>query len=241
MDRALVVPVALAAPPDTRLLSPGVAVVAAPVDGDGMTRQTPLESRVLVVPGVRSELRLEGGQVVIHKEATTQAEPTEVSFEVARVRAVTIESPPRGGVGWLHVAVVGGSPPPPGGLAATGDPYTLPLAARGVSAARKLVKLVERHVQERGLPSDPVVPGARSTGLLVGSTGSPSPKAPLASERPETVEAPAPSPSSPSSSPPSDPDVSEDLVARLRELADLHAAGALTDEEFTRAKARIIG
>jgi hypothetical protein len=30
-------------------------------------------------------------------------------------------------------------------------------------------------------------------------------------------------------------------MAQLKELADLHAAGILTDEEFTAAKAKIIG
>jgi hypothetical protein len=31
-----------------------------------------------------------------------------------------------------------------------------------------------------------------------------------------------------------------DLAARLRDLADLHATGALTDEEFAAAKAKLI-
>jgi hypothetical protein len=30
------------------------------------------------------------------------------------------------------------------------------------------------------------------------------------------------------------------LTARLRELADLHAAGALTDEEFASAKRQLL-
>jgi hypothetical protein len=33
---------------------------------------------------------------------------------------------------------------------------------------------------------------------------------------------------------------SAELSARLRELADLHAAGALTDEEFAAAKAKLL-
>ena len=31
------------------------------------------------------------------------------------------------------------------------------------------------------------------------------------------------------------------MIAKLKELASLHDAGALTDEEFTRAKARLLG
>ena len=37
-------------------------------------------------------------------------------------------------------------------------------------------------------------------------------------------------------------DAGEDpMIAKLKELASLHDAGALTDEEFTRAKARLLG
>jgi hypothetical protein len=32
-----------------------------------------------------------------------------------------------------------------------------------------------------------------------------------------------------------------DLAARLRELAELHGAGSLTDEEFASAKAKLLG
>ena len=32
-----------------------------------------------------------------------------------------------------------------------------------------------------------------------------------------------------------------DMIAKLRELADLKAAGALTDEEFTAAKSQLLG
>ncbi len=37
------------------------------------------------------------------------------------------------------------------------------------------------------------------------------------------------------------PAAGEDLVARIAELAKLHDAGALSDEEFTAAKARLLG
>ena len=33
---------------------------------------------------------------------------------------------------------------------------------------------------------------------------------------------------------------SAELTARLRELSDLHAAGSLSDEEFTAAKAKLL-
>lgn len=37
------------------------------------------------------------------------------------------------------------------------------------------------------------------------------------------------------------PGASEANVARLKELADLHAAGHLTDEEFSAAKRKLLG
>jgi hypothetical protein len=33
----------------------------------------------------------------------------------------------------------------------------------------------------------------------------------------------------------------DELIGRLRELADLHQRGALSDEEFHRAKQRVLG
>ncbi len=33
----------------------------------------------------------------------------------------------------------------------------------------------------------------------------------------------------------------QDMTAKLKSLADLHSAGALTDEEFAAAKAKILG
>jgi hypothetical protein len=47
--------------------------------------------------------------------------------------------------------------------------------------------------------------------------------------------APPPEPA-PQAAPPED-----DTIARLEKLADLKAAGALSDEEFAAAKARILG
>ena len=37
------------------------------------------------------------------------------------------------------------------------------------------------------------------------------------------------------------PAAAPDLAEKLKELADLHASGALTDEEFAAAKAKLIG
>lgn len=201
-----------------------------------MPGETALETQELVVHGDRSELRLEAGRIVVHKDATTQATPTEVSVAIEEVRGATLETPPRGGLGWLHLSVVGGSPPPPTGLAAAGDPYTLPLTPRGAGAARRLVRMIERHVQARGLPSESGSVGT-SSGVVLNPDGAPSPKNPYgAGEEPTTPSSGA----VPSGSPSSSPATEEDLVGRLRELADLHAAGALTDDEFRRAKERLL-
>lgn len=191
----------------------------------GVSDQTALESQDLVVTGDRSELRLEHGVIVIHKQATTQARPTEVSFDVDQVRGASLETP-RGVAGWLHVSVVGGSPPPPSGLAATGDPYTLPLTGRGTGVARRLVKMVERHVQQRGMPPE-AAGGTGSSGVIVHAGGDrPTPPAPITGAVPDATA--------------HEQTGSGDVAGRLRELADLHAAGALTDAEFEQAKARVL-
>lgn len=52
--------------------------------------------------------------------------------------------------------------------------------------------------------------------------------------KPSTPAGVAPSPAVPQASSP-------DLAGRFKELADLHASGALTDEEFAAAKARLLG
>lgn len=205
-----------------------------------MPEGTTLERARLVVEGVRSELVLEGGRITITKEAPTQAAPSTVDVGVERVRGTTLNAPSRGERGWLHVAVAGGSPAPPGELAAAGDPYTLPITSRSASAARRFARLVDKHVAERGMPPDPRVGGRRySSGVSLvdppdevagpaepaGPDGEDIPRAPGdAVTEPEAVDA-------------TDADR---FVTRLRELADLHASGALTDEEFERAKARLL-
>lgn len=198
-----------------------------------MADATALETDDLVVHGDRSELRLEGGRLSLHKEATTQARPTDVEAEVGEVRGATLEAPPRGGLGWLHVSVVGGSPPPPSGLAAAGDPWTLPITPRALGSARRLVRMVERHVQTRGLPPEsPEVGG--SSGVVLNPRGALTEKTPYRAPADGADGDHGAVDGAPAAAP-------DDLVGRLRELADLHAAGALTDDEFQRAKDRLLG
>ncbi len=190
--------------------------------------ETALERQRLVVRGDRAELRLEDGHLTVHKDATTQARPTEVTVAVDQVRGAELEAPPRGGLGWLHLSVVGGSPPPPTRLAAAGDPYTLPVDSRGVGAAKKLVRMVERHVQARGLPPDTAEVGT-SSGVVLEPARVPSPEDPDGPPQADATSAPGIEPAK------------DDLVGHLRDLADLHEAGALTDDEFRRAKERLLG
>ena len=193
-----------------------------------MADTTALETKDLAVEGDRSELRLAGGAFVLRKEATTQAHPTEVQFDIDRVRGATLQRPSGGETGWLHIAVVGGSPPPPTGLAAASDPYTLPLVGRTNGAARRLARMVERHVQVRGVPSDTgATVDHQSTGVVLNPDG---PLTPSVGDRSRA----------PTSDGSVEDDASDDLVARLRELTELHETGALTDDEFERAKARVL-
>lgn len=193
----------------------------------------------MAVHGVRASLELADGQVTITKESAVQARPTTIEVGVDRIRGATLTTPSRGGRGWLHVAVGGGSPPPPSELAAAGDPYTVPLTGRGVAAARRFARMVDRHVRTRGLPVDP----PRDPGPRTGSVVVTAPAPPLTQEPPPVREpAPAPEPAG-ATTPVGDgtgPPRGPELVAALRELADLHAAGALDDDEFERAKQRLL-
>lgn len=139
-----------------------------------MDKHTGLERESLAIKGVRSELRLEGGRITIVKEATTQAHPTSVEVDVRTVRGSTLENPKRGGRGWFHIATVNGSPAPVGELAASGDPYALPITKGAVGSCKKLQKLIEKHVKERGLPAD-VGPnqGRFTSGVVVQSAVKP--------------------------------------------------------------------
>jgi hypothetical protein len=196
--------------------------------------QTALERAQIVVPGDGAELRLEGGRVTISKQTITREAPTTVDVDVDQVRGAQLRTSSRGSRGWLHIAVVGGSPAPPGELAAAGDPYALPLTPASLGPARRLVKLVERHIRERGMPSDAGLnEGRSSSGVAL--TDAPvtvgvSDGAPGRSGVPEV-------PSEDGARAPADP---AEFVAELRTLAELHTSGALSDDEFERAKARVL-
>lgn len=198
-----------------------------------MGRSTALERTQLAIRGVRSELSLDDGRITITKEAPTQAEPSTVEVGVDRVRGTSLKVPSRGERGWLHLAVAGGSPAPPSELAAAGDPYTLPITSRSTGAARRFARLVDKHVAERGLPPDPRVAGRRySSGVSL-----------VDPPEPDTEDAPDRSVAADERDdmiPGHDPDRAG-LAGQLRELADLHASGALTDEEFERAKDQLLG
>jgi hypothetical protein len=118
-----------------------------------MAEATALERAHLTIRGVRAELVLEDGHITLSKEGAT---PTSITFAVDQVRGTVLEPGSRGGRGWIHLAVVGGTSAPPGELAAMSDPYTLPLTSRATVTARRLARIVEKHLRERGLPSEPV-------------------------------------------------------------------------------------
>lgn len=195
-----------------------------------MAGETALERHTVVIHGDHAELRLEDGRLTMTKGSATQATPTEVTVPVERVRGVTLEAPSRGAPGWLHVSVVGGSPPPPTSLAAAGDPYTVPVGSRATGPAKRLVRMVQRHVRARGLPPEAPSVG-RSSGVVL------DPQGPLTvkSTPAEVAEGPLSSLGHASQTD------RVEFVQQLGELADLHATGALTDEEFRRAKQRLIG
>jgi hypothetical protein len=229
-----------------------------------MREQTRLERTRHVVRGERSELRLEDGAITLVKEATTQTRPTSITVAIDRVRGTTLERPTARQRGWLHLAVVDGTPTPPSELAAASDPYTLPLSSRQVPAARRLIRMITDHVQRRGLPhQDERTPARPSTGVIVTSAAPPpeptrvdgaprrvagesEPTAPSLEPTAPNLEPTAPNtePSAPATeealpgaAPPGD---GHQLIGQLRELADLHRQGALSDDEFERAKQRVL-
>ncbi len=61
------------------------------------------------------------------------------------------------------------------------------------------------------------------------------PPPPGSAARPGSGASPAPAPAAPGSGP------EADMTARLRDLGQLHADGALSDEEFAAAKAKVLG
>lgn len=222
-----------------------------------MTRATALERTRFVIRGVRSELSVEDGRITITKGSPTEETPRSVSFGVDQVRGSALELPPRGGRGWLHVAVAGGSPTPPGELAAAGDPYTLPITPRSLRAARKLGRLIEKHVRERGMPSEAGPnEGRYSSGVNLTSPDDHTRPVRAASQAPRLAErrtgvdtrrTPRPTDGvakagerETGAGAGARERAAGRLVVHLRELADLRDAGVLSDEEFERAKARLL-
>jgi hypothetical protein len=219
-----------------------------------MDDATRLERTSLVVPADRCELRLDGARLAITKERPAQDAPTTVDVPVSEVRGATLERPSRGQPGWLHIAVVGGTPAPTNDLGSTLDPYTMPITSRNVAAARRVVRLITQHVQQRGLPpeqepdrgrisSSVTVTDGPAVTRSTGATPAPSPP-PL-----PPPAAPAARPGSAATPPAAAPGTSDaeptaedppSLARTLRELADLHASGALSDEEFEQAKAKVL-
>jgi hypothetical protein len=211
-----------------------------------MRDSTRLERTSQVVRGDRSELRLENGTITLTKEATTQATPTTVTVAIEQVRNVSLERPSRGGRGWLHLGVVDGSPAPPTELAAASDPYTLPLTGRQVPAARRLARMIDDHVRRRGLPhaGNGGPTSARSSGVIVSDpTTTAAPREPATAPPPPAPPAPEQAPTTPPPAADTSPGdgSGDELIGRLRELADLHQRGALSDEEFHRAKQQVLG
>jgi hypothetical protein len=117
-----------------------------------MAGATALERARLTIKGVRAQLVLEDGRITLAKDGPPA---TSRSFTVDQVRGAVLEPGSRGGRGWIHIAVLGGTLAPPGELAAMSDPYTLPVTSRSAVTARRLGRIVEKHLHERGLPSEP--------------------------------------------------------------------------------------
>jgi Short C-terminal domain len=57
----------------------------------------------------------------------------------------------------------------------------------------------------------------------------------------QEAQQPEPQPQAPSRAPPPAASQATDVTAELKRLADLHAQGALSDEEFAAAKAKVLG
>lgn len=148
-----------------------------------MRDATRLERASVVVQGDRAELRVEDGALTLVKDVATQSRPTTVRVGTDLVRGVTLERSTARRRGWLHLAVVDGTPVPPSEIAATSDPYTLPLTSRQVPTARRVARMIRDHIQRRGLPSDSDREPSRSTGVLLTSAPPPHP----ASDRQEQL------------------------------------------------------
>lgn len=181
-------------------------------------RPTPLERGGLVVRGRHGHVTVARDELVIVNAGAT-ASPSQVHVPLPEVRGATVVPARRGTPGWVHVAVVDGSPPPPGQLAAVGDPYTVALGLGQVRSARRFVRAVEQHILRRGLPTATLT--TRSTSVA------------LTDARPQPELVSAPEPALPSGA-------DDDWLTRLGEVADLHRRGLLTDHELAAAKTRLL-
>jgi hypothetical protein len=204
---------------------------------DDMTVATRLERASLTVVGPRCELRLGSARVSVTKDGG-DGPPSTVTIPVGRIRAIALERPSRGAPGWLHLTVIGGTPTPTSSLGATLDPYTVTVTSRNLPAARKLVRLVTQHIQARGLPPEPSDRAVSGSTSVIVTAATPRPAAPSA---------PPPPPAPPTGRKPEEPrrdaphdDEEEGWLRSLRHLAELRDTGALSDDEFERAKVKLL-
>jgi hypothetical protein len=184
-----------------------------------MSRSTALERTRLLIRGGNSELLLEDGRVTITKHSVA---PAQVRFDISRIRSTALVAAKAGGRGWLHVNVVGGTPTPPGELVAMTDPYTVRITGRSAGAGKRFVRMVHDHLRARGLPSEPDLgeatpPDGRYSSAVV-----------LTDATPNGADAGRRA-------------ADADRPRQLEQLSELHASGALTDEEFERVRARLGG
>src|SRR5262249_28087422 len=83
---------------------------------------------------------------------------------------------------------------------------------------------VARHQAEKFADRDQAIAANRGAGYAE------------ASQAVQQQPAPPPPPPAPAPAPPAD-----DTITKLKQLADLHSQGILTDDEFSSAKAKILG
>ncbi|MFF3211242.1 DUF4429 domain-containing protein [Streptomyces sp. NPDC002886] len=162
------------------------------------------------------------------EEAKRSGGPRE--FRVADLRSV--EWAPSRGLenGWIRFALAGAGQ----SAAPKYDPYTVELFGfkkdplMALVAAAVAVRMPHPAAPSQAPEPSPSLPPS----LSLSSSPFPSPSLPPApSPEPAPTVAPAPAPAQ-------DHDA---LLRRLRELGELHQAGILTAEEFTTAKAAILG
>jgi hypothetical protein len=81
---------------------------------------------------------------------------------------------------------------------------------------------------------------AARTAVVVGTAGAVSSRRQQRAEQRAQQQAPA-EPAPPAAPPAPAAPAADDLTTQLQRLGELHAAGTLTDDEFTAAKARLLG